>query len=53
MKKWGWGAGLVVLCKQEFIFKHAKFDVPIRYPGGDDKKAVRHKSGNVGVEIQT
>lgn len=32
-----------VLWKQNFIFKHAKFNVPIRYSGGG-KKAVRQRS---------
>ena len=29
--------------KPEFMFSYARFEVPIKYPGGDDKKAARHK----------
>lgn len=48
---WGRGAGFGALWKQEFVFRHAKSEVPIRYPNGDD--GWTYKSGNVRTEIQT
>ena len=40
------------LWKLDFIFTYTKFQMPIRYPRGDDKKAGRHTDSNsVGMEI--
>ena len=49
----GGAEGLAGLQKLDFIFTHAKFQMPISYPKGDDKKAGRHTDSNsVGMEIK-
>lgn len=40
----GWGSDLEAPWKQEFMFRHAKFGMPIRHPSGDDKEAAQRKS---------